>query len=498
MAGEQEAVAPRRAHRPLATLGVLVGLALGALDATVVGPAMPQIVDALNGVELYFLVTAVFLVTSTATTPVWGRLLDLFGRRVFHLVGVIVFLTGSALCASAHSMLELVIFRGIQGLGAGALIPASFTMVADLYPLEERAKMQGLVGAVWGLSSIVGPPLGAYLTNHWGWRSVFYVNLPIGLFAAVLVQSVWKEPPLPKRRRRVDAQGAALTLAAAGTFLAGCALMNHGHRGWMIASFAGAAVATVALVFVERRAADPFIVGELFRIRLFSAGVACGAFAAVCLFCTTTYVALYMQAVLGSSVMDSGVVLVPMTFGWVLFSGVASPLSLRIGYRAITAVGMALAAGAYAYLYTLGAEGTFWKVAVALGFLGAGVGSVLTPLLIAAQNAVPKDRLGAATSLTQFSRTMVSVVGVAIMGVMLQTAMAPLLPPGFDAGDIVNRAKCAKLPPETLALLRDAVAAGMHHVFLIGLVAALAGFACAFALPSGSGRSLALPVKATS
>lgn len=491
---ERAPATPERRGRTLATLGILIGIALGALDATVVGPAMPRIVASLQGVELYFLVTAAFMVTSTSTTPVWGRLLDLFGRRPFHLIGVVLFLGGSVLCGSAHSMTQLVLFRAIQGLGAGALIPVSFTMVADLYPLEERGKVQGFVAAVWGLSSIIGPPMGGFITKHFGWPWVFYVNVPIGLLSTLLVQSMWKEPPLPLTRRRLDIAGATCMLLAAGAFMTGCALLNTtGCSSPTRISFGAAALSTVLLVFFERQAADPFIAHDLFRIHLFSAGIACGACAAICLFCTTTYVTLFMQAVVGSDEVAAGMVLLPMCLTWVICSGVASPLSLRLGYRRIAIFGMALCAIAYALLIRLTASSVWLHVAIPMGILGAGLGSTLTPLLIAAQNAVPRQKLGAATSLTQFSRTICASIAIAIMGVVLTATIAPRIPPGLRPDDILNYAKRATLSLDALSSICDAIALGMHRVFLIGLGASVAGLACACFLPGGTGRTLAHP-----
>ncbi|MBI2932642.1 MAG: MFS transporter, partial [Planctomycetes bacterium] len=362
----------------------------------------------------------------------------------------------------------------------------------DLYPLEERGKMQGLVAAVWGFSSIVGPLVGGVLTDHLSWRWVFFVNVPIGVLAASIVQIAWKEPARRNTGRRVDVAGAVFTLSAAGLFMAACAMLNRGGLSPVtIACFAASVAAAAGLVLAERRASDPFIAYELFRIKLFSTGVACGAFASIALFCATTYITLYMQAVLGSSAQASGFVLVPMTMGWVLMSGVASPLSLHIGYRPLALVGMALATAAYALLAPLGAHATWLQVAVPLGLLGMGLGSVLTPLLIAAQNAVPKEKLGSATSLTQFCRTMVAAVGVAVMGVILTVTMAPRMPAGLHPDDVLNAIKRSSLAPQTLASIRDAIAAGLHGVFLVGLFAGVAGFLSALLLPRGSGRALA-------
>jgi len=481
-----------RPRRGLATLGILVGLALGALDATIVGPALPRIVASLQGVELYFLVTSAFLVTSTSTMPVWGRLLDLHGRRPFHLAGIVLFVGGSALCGASQSMTQLVAFRAVQGLGAGALLPASFTMIADLYPLEERGKMQGLVAGVWGLSAVVGPPLGALITQALGWRWVFYVNVPIGLAAAALVLATWREPERAPGRRKIDVWGASHTLAAAGFFMAGCALLNRtGAGGATLACFGVSLIAAVLLVLTERRAADPFIVHELFRIRIFSAGLACGACAAIGLFCVTTYVTLHMQAVLGSTVLESGLVLLPMTVGWILVTGLASRFCLRIGYRGLALAGMAMIVAGFSMILLMGGAGTWTRVAVALTITGAGTGSVMTPLLIAAQNAVAKEKLGAATSLTQFSRSMAGAVGVAVMGVLLASTMAPRVPPGLRPDDVLNPMKLQALAPEALAALRGAVAAGMHNVFLVGLGAGVVGLFCALLVPGGSGRDLA-------
>jgi len=263
--------------RKAATIGILVGLLLSALDGTVVATALPQILEDLNGFTLYFLPNALFMLCQTVSMPIWGRLSDLYGRGRFHLVAVVILVGGSVLCGMSHSMLTLVGFRALQGLGAGGMMSLSFTMIADLYDLEERAKMQGAISSVWGVAALIGPLLGGWMTKAFGWPSIFFLNVPVGVITAVLVQMTWKDRAR-EGKGRIDLPGAVLLALASGALLAG--FQFAGREGWTtphsLESFGAALALVIALVFVERSTADPFLAFDLYRNRLFSTGAATG------------------------------------------------------------------------------------------------------------------------------------------------------------------------------------------------------------------------------
>ncbi len=483
---------PAPPRRILATSGILIGILLGAVDGTVVGTAMPTAIADLGGVHIYFLVFSAFMLASTVSLPVWGRLSDIYGRRWFHLAGVLLFIGASALCGLARTMGEMAAFRALQGIGAGGLLALSFTMVADLYPLEQRARMQGVISGVWGLASLMGPPLGGWLTQNFSWRWVFFVNIPVGLLSAVLVQAAWKGEGR-RERGRPDIPGAVLLALA--SFVLMMAFAFAGRRGWAgpwtLGCLAGAGILAALLVLVERRSPDPFLTYDLFRIPLFAAGAATGVCAIICMFAATTYMPLFVQGVIGTSALKAGMVLVPMTLTWCVFSASSGFLLLRLGYRTLAVTGMTLASAAYFLLLRVDASATWVGVAAPMVVLGAGLGMTVAPLLIAAQNAVPRSQLGAATSLTQFARAMGGAIAVAVMGILMSSALQERLGAGAGTADpdaIITLRD--RLPPGELRVLVGSLAAGLHRVFQLALAIALAGLACAFTIPRGKAQDL--------
>ncbi len=478
---------PDTSKRKRATIGILVGLLLAALDGTVVATALPQILEELDGFTLYFLPNALFMLCQTVSVPIWGRLSDLYGRGRFHLLAVAILVAGSVLCAFSHTMVALVGFRAIQGLGAGGLMSLSFTMIADLYDLEERAKMQGAISSVWGLAALVGPALGGWMTKSFGWPSIFWLNVPVGIAAAVIVQSSWKDKPRADAKGRLDVLGAILLALASASLLA--AFGGAGRFGWSHHSvakcLAAAALLVLFLVYVERRRSDPFLAYDLYRNRLFTTGALTGVFAMVCMFTAIFHVPLLAVGVLGRTLMTGGNMLTCMMLPWMVCSAMTRPLLKRFGYRTLAVAGMTLAAGAYGLLLRVGMGDSLAGVVGAMLLLGTGLGVTVAPLLIAAQNAVTKDRLGTATSLTQFTRSMGAALGLAVMGTLL---LAPF--GGREPEGLVDR---SRLDPSQLQTVVTPLLTGLHHVFLAAIVAAALGVVFALSIPSGKAAELKLP-----
>lgn len=476
--------------RKSATLGILVGLLLSALDGTVVATALPEILAELDGLSLYFLPSALFMLFQTVSMPIWGRLSDLYGRRTLHLLAVGILVGGSVLCATSRSMPTLVACRAVQGLGAGGLMSLSFTMIADLYDLEERAKMQGAISSVWGLAALIGPLLGSWMTRAFGWPSIFYLNIPVGLLTAVLVQLNWKDRPLTGTGK-VDLPGAVLLALASGALLAG--FQFAGREGWTaprsLASFGTAAVLVAALVVVERATAEPFLAFDLYRNRLFTTGAATGVCAMICLFAAIMHVPLLVTGVLRESLQRGGLMLTCMMLPWMLCSALTKPLLRRFSYRSLAVCGMLFAGSAYGMLWRVDPGGGMMPVILAMVLLGVGLGLTVAPLLIAAQNAVTKDRLGTATSLTQFTRSMGSAVGLAIMGTLL---LAPF--GGTEPKGILDFR--SKFDPVQLKTIVAPLVAGLHHVFLATLVFAVLGILLALSIPAGKAADLKVPAAA--
>jgi len=476
--------------RKAATIGILVGLLLSALDGTVIATALPQILEDLNGFTLYFLPNALFMLCQTVSMPIWGRLSDLYGRGRLHLLSVFILVGGSVLCARSHDMLTLVAFRALQGLGAGGLMSLSFTMIADLYDLEERAKMQGAISSVWGVAALIGPLLGGWMTKAFGWPSIFYLNIPVGVVTAILVQSAWKDQ-VRTAKGRIDIPGALLLALASGALLAG--FQFAGREGWTtphsLESFGTALALVIALILVERSTADPFLAFDLYKNKLFSTGAATGVCAMVCLFAAIMHVPLLVTGVLRQSLEKGGMMLTCMMLPWMVCSAMTKPLLKRYSYRTLAIGGMVLAVAAYGMLSQIGMNASVAPVILAMVILGTGLGLTVAPLLIAAQNAVTKDRLGTATSLTQFTRSMGSAVGLAIMGTLFLAPFGGKEPEGLI--DFKT-----KFDPGQLEKMIAPLVVGLHHVFLATLVIAVLGIGLAFSIPAGKAADLKLPAPA--
>ena len=331
------------ARKRRALAGIMLSIFLAAMESTVVATAMPTVVGSLGGLHIYSWVFSGFLLTSTVTMPLWGRLSDLFGRRPMYLTGLAVFLLGSALSGLARSMEELIAFRMLQGLGAGSLMTIGMTIVGDLFGLERRARMQGLISGVWGVASLVGPLVGGVLSDHVSWRWVFYVNLPFGAVGMILIAGALDRARGP-RRPAIDYPGLGLFVLGVSAVL--LALVEVGRtpvwlRPAVVAPLAVGLGALAAFVAVERRAPDPIVPLRLFGHRMVLAAVVTGFLAGMAMFGAISFVPLFMQGVTGASATEAGFVLTPFVLGWVALSITGARLVLRIGYRSVVLAGMA-------------------------------------------------------------------------------------------------------------------------------------------------------------
>ncbi len=450
----------------LVTLGVMLSIVLAAMESTVVATAMPTVVKSLGGLDIYSWVFSAFLLTSTVTMPLWGRVSDLLGRRRPYLVGLVIFLVGSALSGVSGSMGQLVVFRAIQGLGAGCLMPIGMTIIADLYGLERRAKMQGYFSSMWGGASLVGPLVGGFLSDHVSWRWAFYINVPFGLAAIALIAYGLRGDALPARRPRIDLLGLMLFTAGVSALLIGLVRAGQSASGGDLAVLGPILVAAallIAFLMVERRVAEPIIPLGLFRMAIVRAATANGFLSGMAMFGAIAFVPLFMQDVTGASATAAGFVLTPFVLGWVLFSIVSARLLLRTGYRKLVIAGMLCLAMAFVLFSTWDAGLTRPAAMGAVLIAGAGMGLTFVPLLIAVQSAVGLTERGAVTSLTQFFRTIGGTVGVSVMGAV----MAYRLQSGADTQT------------------------ALHGVFVVGLVVSLGALLSAFLVPAGSAQELA-------
>jgi MFS family permease len=428
------------------------------------------------------------------TVPVYGKLADLYGRRPVLLAGVVIFLAGSVLCGLAWNMGSLIAFRGIQGLGAGAILPISMTVVGDLYTVAERARIQGWLSGVWGVAAVVGPAIGGLFAEYLTWRWIFYVNLPIGLLAVFMVGTRLRERVV-RRRHKLDLAGSLLVFA--GTSLLVFGLLEGGVRwGWRspqsVAVFAAAALMLAAFVHQERRAAEPTVPGWVFARRIPLGSALGNAVIGVLLIGMTTFLPTYVQGVHGTSTLVAGMVLAAMSLGWSVSSTFSSRLYLRLGFRDAAVIGMTLAALGGLALGLLPGSAPLAGVVVASLVLGAGIGLPSTSLMVGMQSVIGWERRGVATGASMFTRMLGSAIGAAALGGVANSTLAGWfrqapaglrgrLPSVNAASDVLGGGSRAG------AVVADYVRQGLdlasHRVFHVLAVVAVLGIAAVLVAP---------------
>ncbi len=464
----------------LVTLGVMLSLFMASMESTVVATAMPTIVSQLGGLATYSWVFSAYLLASTTTVPIFGKLSDLYGRRPVYAVAMALFLVGSLLCGQAHSMGQLIAFRTLQGLGAGGVLPLAFIIVGALFSFEQRARMQGVFASVWGISSIIGPLLGGFLVDHASWRWIFYINVVPGLLATALIWFVWVDDARPAgaAAARVDYMGAGLLTAAVAVLLLGLFELMDGS-GWPL--LAVSAVLFAALAWVERRVSDPVLPLPLFRDRLFAVACGHGLMAGCAMFGSLAFVPLFVQAVLGTTATAAGAMIMPMMLGWVAASIIGSRLLLRVSVRPLAVTGMtSLTIGAF-LMSRVSLQSNQLSLVVNLVLMGIGMGLSVPSLLIAVQTAVPRRVLGTATSTIQFSRSVGGALGVGVMGALLSQRVAASLaaaginPASISLNSLLDPVASATTSTALEGALRLALTDAIQSVFFIAFVAAAIG-----------------------
>lgn len=479
-----------RGRLVLATVAVMTGLLLAALDQTIVGTALPRIVAELRGLEHYAWVVTAYMIASTITVPIAGKLGDLFGRKPLMIFGMSGFVLASALCGQAQDMLQLIAFRAVQGLFGGVLFATVFASVADLYPPRERPKVQGLFGGIWGVASVIGPTAGGFLTDTVGWRWVFYVNLPIGIAAVAFVALTmpWRRGG---SRHDIDYLGALLLTTGLVPLLVALSITrDHAWTSPEVLGLLLAAAAALAVFYlVERRAREPIVPFGLFAHPTFTVSTLTGFLLAFGMFGAIVYVPLIYQGVLGIPATSSGLLMTPMMVGLVLSSIVTGQLMIRMRrYRYIGTVGIALAALALWSLGRVTPATAELDVVRDLVTLGIGLGATMPLYINAVQSALPVRLTGVVTSQVQFWRNIGGTVGVAIMGSILAarlpervaSELASLsLPPAVRAAlPQAGADPQALFDPTLIAAARAALPAGLEGTFdqvLLAIRQALAG-----------------------
>jgi EmrB/QacA subfamily drug resistance transporter len=488
--------------RAIVVIAMMLGMFLAALDTTIVGTAMPSIVGKLGGITLYSWVFSAYLLTSTTTVPIYGKLADLYGRKPLYIFGSLLFLVGSVACGSAQTMEQLIIFRAVQGLGAGAVVPLVLTIIGDIFTLEERARVQGLFSGVWGLSSIVGPALGGVIVDHFSWHWVFFINLPFGLISALLVVIALKEN-VERKKHHLDYIG---TLALTGSIVALLFALLQGGTTWAwdslpsLGLFAASIVLLALFLYVELRAAEPILPLSLFNSRIISLSSVGGLILGVAMFGVTTYVPLFVQGVQGGSATNAGITLGPMLLAWPVAATFSGKLIIRYGYRFTSLLGTILTAIGVVMTMFFTKETSLTFIVVAMILTGAGMGFASVVYTLAVQNSVPWNLRGVATASTQFVRTIGGTIGVAVMGTILNAQMAALFAPIFSrfasvaqrlphdiapANVLLTPELRATLPGAFLNQLEIALSQALFWVYGLIVVLALAAIVTVFFLPGG-------------
>jgi len=494
-AGKARTAVGLRSERGPILGAVMLATALVAIDSTILAAAVPAIVTDLGGFTQFPWLFSIYLLAQAVSVPIYGKLADSVGRKPVMLTGVGLFLLGSVLCGFAWSMPLLIAARAVQGLGAGATLPMSMTIVGDIYTVEERARVQGFIASVWGMASIVGPTLGGLFSEYLSWRWIFFVNLPIGALAVVMLVRHLHEDVV-RRRHRIDYAGA--TLLAVGGSLLVLALLQGGHSwAWDSAQsltlLGASAAALVAFVVVQRRAAEPILPLWIFRHRIMVGANLVSLLVGAVLIGLTSYIPTFAQGVLGFGALLSGFALAAMTIGWPIAAGTAGRLYMRLGFRDTSLIGTAFIIAGGLLLLTIGESSSLWLVAAYTFVVGIGLGYTASPTLVAVQSVVGWQSRGVVTGTNMFARSVGSAVGVAIFGAIANASLAARFthPPAGASGDLPRTADDAALvlDPHSGAtdsvreFVRAALTTATHHVFVGVAILAVAMLAAVLLMP---------------
>lgn len=467
-------------------VGLMFAMALAAMDNTIVATAIPSIVRELGGFALFPWVFSIYMLIQAATIPIYGKLADLYGRKPILLLGIVVFLAGSVLSGLAWNMTALIVFRGLQGIGAGAVQPVTTTVIGDLFDLAERARIQGYISSVWGLASVVGPAVGGLIVEYTTWRWIFYINVPIGLAALAMITTTFRERVHRRRQPRIDYAGSLLLTVGIGTLVFG--LLQGGVAwAWKSAPSVGIFVVTVVALWLfyqqERRAPEPVLPLWVMGRRMLAGANLGSLMIGVITVGFSSFLPTFVQGDMGASPLVAGFTLAAMSVGWPLASTFSGRLYLRIGFRHTAMIGAGLAIVSGVGMLTLTPISPVWVVGAMAFAMGVGLGFGSTSLLVGVQSVVDWGQRGVVTGANMFTRQLGGTVGVAIYGGLLNTvlarwfanppaAVAAHLPRSLNATTLLLSPGLAGVDPRAVAFVRQGLFIGIRHIFWGILVAA--------------------------
>ncbi|AFC33805.1 EmrB/QacA subfamily drug resistance transporter [Paenibacillus mucilaginosus 3016] len=479
--------------------GLLLAILMASMDNTIVATAMGTIVGELGGLDKFVWVTSAYMVAEMAGMPIFGKLSDMYGRKRFFVFGAIVFMAGSMLCGIADTIVELSIYRAIQGIGGGALIPIAFTIMLDAVPPESRGKLGGLFGAVFGMSSIFGPLLGAYITDYISWHWIFYINLPLGLLSFFLIAFFYKESH-EHSKQRIDWAG-AVTLVGAIVCLMFALELGGKQYAWgspqILGMFAGFAVLTAAFLFAESRAEEPIISFSMFRSRLYATSNLIGMLSGAAFITASVYIPIFIQGVLGGSATNSGLVLLPMMLASVVTATGGGFLMNKLPYRSILLPTLVILVGGLALLTTLTPETSRLMVTLYMILVGLGIGASFSVLGNAAIHPFSAKQRGAASSTLNFLRSLGMTLGITVFGIIQSHSLTGRLSDAFSAGGgggagmpaglnfsdphaLLDPAARSGLPASVLGQIAQALSSSIALTFALALIPAVLALVTAF------------------
>ncbi|WP_141430895.1 MDR family MFS transporter [Bacillus sp. 03113] len=467
--------------------GLMLGILMASMDNTIVVTAMGTIIGELEGLENFVWVVSAYMVAEMAGMPIFGKLSDMYGRKRFFIFGIIVFMIGSILCGTADSIIQLSIYRAIQGIGGGALVPIAFTIVFDIFPPEKRGKVGGLFGAVFGLSSIFGPLLGAYITDYISWEWVFYINLPLGILAFIFIVMFYKESRVHKEQK-IDWLGASLLVGAVVCLMFALELGGQKYA-WnssvIIGLFTGFTLLFLLFLFAETKAKDPIISFQMFKNRLFAGSTIVAFFYGAAFMSTTVYIPIFVQGVYGGTATNSGLILLPMMLGSVVSAQMGGFLSTKMSYRNVMILSGIIFITGFLLLSTITQDTARGLLTLYMIIVGLGVGFSFSVLNMAAIHHYDFTQRGSATSTNNFVRSLGMTIGITVFGMIQKNGLANQLEEVFagteqmpkngamgDSNAILSESARALIPPNILNKITTALSESIVQTFMWGLVPA--------------------------